>query len=44
MWFYKNGFFVIDGLVVIGNVSDGCGILVGVYKLNYKERNVILKG
>ncbi|BBK75736.1 L,D-transpeptidase family protein [Clostridium butyricum] len=44
LWFYKDGSLIIDGPIVSGNVSNGCGTPGGVYKLEYKERNATLKG
>lgn len=44
LWFYKNGGLVTDGPVVTGNISNGTGTPSGIYKLDYKERNAILKG
>ncbi|HCW52636.1 MAG TPA: peptidoglycan-binding protein [Clostridium sp.] len=44
LWFYKNGGLVTDGPVVTGNISNGTGTPSGTYKLDYKERNAVLKG
>ena len=44
LWFYKNGSLVTEGPVVTGNISNGTGTPSGTYKLDYKERNAILKG
>jgi len=44
MWFYKNGSLIVQGDVVTGNVSKDCATPTGVYKLQYKEKNAILKG
>jgi len=44
LWFYKNGFLVVQGDVVTGNVSINDGTPTGVYKLKYKEKNATLKG
>lgn len=44
LWFYKNGGLVVDGPVVSGNISNGTGTPAGTYKLDYKERDAVLKG
>lgn len=44
VWFYKNGALVTEGDVVTGNLNNNCGTPVGVYRLNYRERNATLKG
>lgn len=44
LWFYKNGSLVVDGPVVSGNISNGTGTPAGTYKLDYKEKDAILKG
>lgn len=44
LWFYKNGDLVTEGPVVTGNISNGTGTPSGTYKLDYKERNAVLKG
>ncbi len=44
LWFYKNGFLVVQGDVVTGNVSINYGTPTGVYKLKYKQKNTTLKG
>lgn len=44
LWFYKNGTLVVEGDVVTGNVSRGHSTPVGVYELNYKQKDTTLKG
>ena len=44
LWFYKNGALVVEGDVVTGNVSRGHSTPVGVYELNYKQKDTTLKG
>jgi hypothetical protein len=44
LWFYKNGFLVIEGDIVTGNVSKGCSTPAGIYTLKYKIKNATLKG
>ncbi|MBE6062935.1 MAG: peptidoglycan-binding protein [Clostridium butyricum] len=44
LWFYKNGSLVVEGPVVTGNISRGTGTPSGTYKLDYKERDAVLKG
>ena len=45
LWFYKNGLLIAQGDVVTGtDVSDKTRTPVGIYMINYKERNATLKG
>ncbi|WP_138205042.1 L,D-transpeptidase family protein [Haloimpatiens lingqiaonensis] len=44
LWVYINGSPVVDGDVVTGNVSKNTPTPEGVYKLNYKEKDSVLKG
>lgn len=44
LWFYKKGSLIVKGNVVTGNVSRNHSTPTGTYKLNYKQRNAILKG
>ncbi|MDO5518313.1 MAG: peptidoglycan binding domain-containing protein [Clostridium sp.] len=44
LWFYKNGKLVTQGDVVTGNINKGCATSLGVYPLNYKQKNATLKG
>lgn len=40
----KNGSLIVDGDIVIGNVSSGHTTPKGVYGLKYKAKNVVLRG
>ena len=44
LWFYKDGKVIVQGNVVTGNVSLGHSTPVGVYELNYKQKDAILQG
>lgn len=44
LWFYKNGFLIVQGDIVTGNVSMNYATPTGVYKLQYKQKNATLKG
>ena len=45
LWFYKNGSLITQGDVVTGSdVSDKTRTPVGIYMINYKEKNATLKG
>lgn len=44
LYFYKNGKLIIDCSVVSGKITDGHGTPGGVYKLDYKQRNTVLRG
>lgn len=44
LWFYKNGKLVTQGDVVTGNINRGCATQLGIYPLNYKQKNATLKG
>ena len=44
LWYYKNGYLVVEGDVVTGNVSNGSSTPTGVYKLYYKQKDTVLKG
>ncbi|MBU3189783.1 L,D-transpeptidase/peptidoglycan binding protein [Clostridium bowmanii] len=45
LWFYKNGTLITQGDVVTGNDgSDKTRTPMGIYQINYKERNATLKG
>ena len=44
LWFYKNGYLVVDGDVVTGNVSAGNATPAGVYKLYSKQKDTVLRG
>ncbi|WP_291645193.1 L,D-transpeptidase family protein [Clostridium sp.] len=45
LWFYKNGELITQGDVVTGNNgSEKTRTPVGIYKINYKEKNATLTG
>lgn len=44
LWFYKNGTLVTEGSVVTGNISNGTGTPSGTYKLDYKQKDTVLRG
>lgn len=44
LWFYKEGKLVTQGDVVTGNINRGCPTQLGIYPLNYKQKNATLKG
>jgi hypothetical protein len=44
LWFYKNGKLFTQGAVVTGNPNKGYSTKVGVYMLNYKDKESILRG
>lgn len=44
LWFYKNGKIVTQGDVVTGNINRGNPTHLGIYPLNYKQKNATLKG
>ncbi|MCY6958378.1 L,D-transpeptidase family protein [Clostridium brassicae] len=44
LWFYKNGNLITEGDVVTGNPNRGNSTEVGIYMLNYKEREATLTG
>lgn len=45
LWFYRDGYLVVDGDVVTGNLSEnGCETPTGVYKIYSKQRNAVLTG
>ena len=44
VWFYKNGQLVVQGDVVTGSLSKNTPTFLGVYSLNYKQKNATLKG
>ena len=45
MWFYKNGVLITQADVVTGNYgSDKTRTPVGIYKIDYKDRNATLTG
>ena len=44
LWFYKDGKLITQGDIVTGNINKGCSTQLGIYPLNYKQRNATLKG
>ncbi len=44
LWFYKEGKLITQGPVVTGNPNRGYSTMVGVYMLNYKEKDSTLRG
>ncbi|OOM73954.1 L,D-transpeptidase family protein [Clostridium sp. BL-8] len=44
LWFYKDGYLVVEGDVVTGNVSNGNATPAGVYKLYSKLQDTVLRG
>lgn len=44
LWYYKDGYLVVEGDVVTGNVSNGASTPEGVYKLYGKQKDTVLKG
>ena len=44
LWFYKGGNVIVDGDVVSGNVSAGNATPAGVYEVNFKQKDAVLRG
>ena len=44
IWFYKGGNLIVDGNVVSGNVSAGNATPAGVYEVNFKQKDAVLRG
>ncbi len=44
LWYYKKGKLITHGAVVTGNPNRGNGTVVGVYMLNYKQKDADLIG
>lgn len=44
LWFYKDGYLVVEGDVVTGNESNGNATPAGVYRLYSKLQNTVLRG
>lgn len=44
LWYYKNGYLLVDGPIVTGNVSLGHTTPSGIYKLYYKQKDTVLRG
>lgn len=44
IWFYKEGKLIVQGDVVTGCLSKNTPTFLGVYSLNYKQKDATLKG
>lgn len=44
LWFYKDGNLITQGPVVTGNPNRGHATVLGVYMVNYKQREATLRG
>ncbi len=44
LWFYKEGKLIAQGAVVTGNPNRGNATVLGIYMLNYKQRDAMLSG
>ncbi len=44
LWFFKDGKLVVQGSVVTGNPNRGNSTVLGVYMINYKQKNATLSG
>lgn len=44
LWFYKDGKMIIQGSVVTGNPNRGYATVLGVYMVNYKQKEATLRG
>ena len=44
LWFFKNGKLVVQGSVVTGNPNRGNATVLGVYMINYKQKDATLSG
>ncbi|MBV7275880.1 L,D-transpeptidase/peptidoglycan binding protein [Clostridium sp. PL3] len=44
LWFYKNGKLIAQGPIVTGNPYRGNATPVGIYMLNYKQGDAVLRG
>lgn len=44
VWFYKDGKLIVGGPVVTGNPNRGNATVTGVHMLNYKQKDVTLRG
>ncbi|MBH1941604.1 L,D-transpeptidase/peptidoglycan binding protein [Mobilitalea sibirica] len=44
LWFYKAGKLIVQGSIVTGNPYKGNPTVLGVYMINYKQRNTTLTG
>ena len=44
LWYYKNGYLVVEGDIVTGNASAGHSTPAGVYHFYSKQKDTVLKG
>lgn len=44
IWFYKKGKLMTQGDIVTGNVSTNHATPPGIFRLNYKQRDTVLRG
>lgn len=44
LWFYKDGKMIIQGPVVTGNPNKGHATVLGIYMVNYKQKEATLRG
>lgn len=44
LWFYKDGKLITQGSVVTGNTQRGWKTPNGTYRLNYKQKDAVLRG
>ncbi|NFN85950.1 hypothetical protein FDF31_03880 [Clostridium sporogenes] len=44
LWFYKDGKLITQGAIVTGNPNRGNATPVGIYMLNYKQKDAVLMG
>jgi hypothetical protein len=44
LWFYKDGKIITQGSVVTGNPNRGNATVLGVYMINYKQKEATLRG
>ncbi len=44
LWFYKDGKLIVHGPVVTGNPNRGHATVLGVYMVNYKQKEATLSG
>lgn len=44
LWFYKGGKMIVHGPVVTGNPNRGHATVLGVYMINYKQKEATLSG
>lgn len=44
LWYYKDGYLVVEGDVVTGNVGNGAATPEGVYKIYSKQKDTVLRG